>query len=201
MNKKGVLGLETVKAVILSLLVLAVLTVTVFAILVPLKTSVESIDNQIGVVSVNETPTPFTEVTPYYFSVVNTARNPICTLTRCTNATGLSATVGITANNYTVNSGQCSIVYAGLVQGYYNNTAGWRCTYTYTYDLNGTNSVTEMMLVGPSSFFQNTPTFFVLLGVVVLILIISIVIVAVTRFSGGVGMGGGGGSTGSLENV
>ena len=52
---------------------------------------------------------------------------------------------------------------------------------------NQTNYIINNITGGTTAFFNNVPTFFTLLGVVVLILIIAIVIVAVTRFSPGMG--------------
>lgn len=50
---------------------------------------------------------------------------------------------------------------------------------------NQTTDIIANITYGGTRFFQNVPTFFILLGVVVLILIIAIVIVAVSRFSAG----------------
>ena len=102
-SKKGVLGLDTVKAVVLSLLTLAVIAIAVFLALTSLQNS--------------------------------------------------------------------SIFTAGSAAQ------------------NNTNFIINNVTGGVTQFFNQVPTFFVLLGVVVLILIIAIVIVAVSRF-GGSGMRG-----------
>ena len=52
-------------------------------------------------------------------------------------------------------------------------------------EYNATSDITKNVSAGVGNFFENVPTFFTLLGVVVLILIIAIIIVAVSRFGGG----------------
>jgi uncharacterized membrane protein YkvI len=98
-DKRGIMGMETVKAVLISLLVLAVISIAVFLALVSLRDS----------------------------------------------------------NIFTAGS----------------------------LEKNQTTDIITNITTGTTKFFQQVPTFFTLLGVVVLILIIAIVIVAVTRFQGG----------------
>lgn len=195
MNKKGILGLNTVKAVILALLVLAVLVIAMFAILGPLLTSYEDVDVQ-TVTKYNESigtvdSTAYVPVAAYSY------RNPICTFTQCLNNTAKSDIVP--GENFTNSS--CRVTYSGEKDtGGFNGTA-WKCSYTATYDSMGPWNIVQNLTIGPSKFFANVPTFFVLLGVVVLILIIAIVIVAVTRFSPGIGIGGTQAGGGALESI
>lgn len=59
---------------------------------------------------------------------------------------------------------------------------------------NNTAIIIDNITSGTTDFFQNVPTFMVLLGVVVLLLIIAIVLVVVGRFGTGAG-GAGAGAT------
>jgi len=199
MNKKGILGLDTVKAVILSLMVLAVLVIAVFAVLIPLRTSVEGIDARSGSVINDSTVTKVNDAAYTLLPTAYYLRNSVCTVSACRNSSN-----GVAVNAANWSASNCQVNYAGTGPGSNSNNSIWKCDYSYTYNGNDTNTIVETMTKAPVNFFNNTPTFFTLLGVVVLILIIAIVIVAVTRFSPGasIGLGAGGGEGGgSLENI
>lgn len=197
-NKKGVLGLETVKVVIITMLTLAVLVIAMFVVLLPLRTAVENIDTQTSSVINDSTQSVVTEV-PAKLSVWY-YRNPSCTVTQCVNASNGKV---ISSPNYTANT-DCTITYISADLEY--NRSIWKCNVNVVYDNNGTNQIVDTMINSPIKFFNQTPTFFILLGIVVLILIISVVIVAVTRFQspelGSFGGGSGENSyTGGLANI
>ena len=178
MNKRGILGIDTVKAVILALLVMAVFVVVTFLVTTTLRTSVESIDRSQTARVINETVGPVDEAGVTLGKAGY--RQVSCTVQLAINATGGKP---IAAGNYT--STGCNIAFPlgateEAVADY--NASNWKVTYSYVYAANYSNALTEYVLVGPGRFFTNVPTFFSLLGVVVLILLISIIIVAVTRF-------------------
>jgi hypothetical protein len=175
---KGQLGLDTVKAVILSLLIITVIAVATFFILYSLLPTAESLAaDKAGVNVVNEsvvlTPTG---------NGIELAKNVGVRNCKATVSAVVNATDGdtIPVAKYVVTG--CFIKAAGTGAGSYAFNAT-KVTYTYSYDDPYTNNLVQNISYGAESFFTQVPTFFVLLGVVVLILIIAVVIVAVTRFS------------------
>ena len=186
MKNKGMLGFDTVQAVIIALLTLAVIVIALFAVLLPMRTAVESIDVQTGTV-LNATTTAVVSDAAAGTNLPATVslRNPVCTVSQCVNSSDGAV---VPAVNYTVTNSPgypCTIRYVGTgaTTNGLNNSV-WKCTYTYTYDANDTNALVDSTIQSPINFFSNVPTFFTLLGVVVLILIIAIVILTVTRFGG-----------------
>jgi len=193
-EKKGIMGLDNVKAVILTLLIAAVMVIAMFAILVPLRTSVENIDNQ-ALTVINETPITPTDAGVVLVHNPNTERNAVCTITAARNA---SQAAVIAASNYNVS--RCRL--ANTTSTF--SDRAWNVTYTVNYDNPQTNSLVENTTLGPINFFTNVPTFFTLLGVIVLVLIIAIIIIAVSRFAAGGGISAGGmgrGTGGGLESI
>lgn len=176
MNKKGILGLDTVKAVMLALIVITLLAVTAIAILVPMMNTADTVDPGTTVAFVNQTTSikMNTSQTATLFTF-SSLRNCQMTVTTVINTTG---TVIAATGNYTVSG--CSISATATPSASANNTF-WNVTGTYNYDSATTGIIVGNLTTGTDGFFSNVPTFFVLLGVVVLILVLAIVIVAASR--------------------
>ena len=181
MDKKGILGLDTVKAVIMIILVLAILLIASLLALTTLQTTTESIDVKSGN-AINESVSSTVNETGATFA--NLLRNKACgTVTNVLNQSTAS-NVSLTSGNYTQTG--CTILFSGGAEDGLNiNNTVWRVTYTYTYNTPYVAGVVDNISSGGTTFFGYVPTFFILLAVVVLILIIAIVIIAVSRFSGG----------------
>jgi len=188
MDKRGILGLDTVKVFILALMIIAILVIVSFEILTNLRDTTYN-------VAAAETTVSFTNRTTTLkindsVNVANPEKltipqgvlpNCALTITVITNTTGST----ITSGNYTIAA--CSFYVSGTSGS--SNNSFWNVTGSYTYDSPYVQSLVGNTTKGFTTFFSNVPTFFTLLGVVVLILIIAIVIVAVSRF--GVGAIGG----------
>jgi len=188
-DKRGVLGLDTVKVFVIGILVIAIMVITMFLAITTLETAAEVADkgtilyvgNQSTTSVLNESGTLLNNPTLFSY------RKPICSVITVTFP--VNGTI-VPSTNYTTNSSIYGTgCYLYLVSGAsiaYNNSL-FNVTYTNNYDNPGPYYIVNNITAGSTSFFNQTPTFFVLLGVVVLILIIGIVIVAVSRF----GIGGG----------
>ena len=175
MDKKGILGLDTVKAVMLVLLTLAILVITSFVILGYLQTSVETADLSNGAVFNKSTATVVNGTGAYVTGTTPTIyRNCLLSITSTTSPNGSV----IASSDYSITG---CLIKAPEVNATYNNTI-WYVNGTFTYDQPYTNNVVGNITTGSTNFFAQVPTFFVLLGVVVLILIIAIVIIAISRF-------------------
>lgn len=184
MNKKGILGIEYVKPILVSLLILAVLVVVIFLITTSLTTTVESSESARSEKIVNQTLTTVTESG----ESLTQATYRQCAITSSTvviiNSTDNAV---IPSTNYTVNSG-CRISFSGTEATFYNNT-NWKFSGTITFKSPESSQILGNITVGSTNFFKQIPTFMTLLGVVVLILIIGIVIATVMRFQGREGGG------------
>lgn len=176
MDKKGVLGLDTVKAVMLVLLTLGILLVVSVLILTLLGNSAENAEIKKTGSGTNETITLNASVTDYLAPVY--LRNCEATVAYISNNSNVASI--LTSGNYTQSG--CGITSTSAASLYEGQTVN--VTYTYTYNSNNTNMVVTQTTKGAGVFFTYAPTFFILLAVVVLILIIAIVIVAVQRFGG-----------------
>ncbi len=204
-DKRGILGFEVVKAVLIGLLILAVLAIAVFAVLVPLEETTQTQFTE-GFTKVNESFTAVGNQTNQTvadsLTAVNFAFNNASLV--CTNA---SNDVLVPTSNWTAYPNGNFIGSDTSCQGVLGVAGGtgfcgwdWQCTYTYSFTSNNDAAkITDNVTSGTTQFFEQVPTFMTLLGVVVLILIIAIVIVAVGRFedSGFEGgkVGGDGGNT------
>jgi uncharacterized membrane protein len=183
-EKKGILGLNTVKAFIVVLLALAIVAVVFIIVLGFFSTDsflsgTAPKSSEIDVT--NETVTTPTETG---VDLANAGRLSVsCTVGVCINVTGEDA---IPADNITATG--CNVAFAGAedTDGY--NNSNWQCTYSYNYRQSELiTGITDNTTDGVVSFFGNTTTFFSLLVVVVIILIVSLVIVVVNRFGGETG--------------
>ena len=178
MNKKAILGFDTVKSVILALGIIAIFVVVSMLILVTLRTSIETVNIGTGT-AINETVTSSKTAGLSATLSAGAYRNGLCgSITAVYN--GTFAPISINVANFTQTN--CAVVNASSMNTYHTSLL---FNYPYTIDQPYTNEVVENITKGGSNFFSQVPTFFVLLGVVVLILIIAIVIVAVSRFGGG----------------
>lgn len=179
LGKKGALGFDTAKGVIVALLVLSVLTIAAYVALVTLRDAAESAETLKTATIYNETVTLTTSGVNLAYSNPN-VRNAVCTISTVTNETGDYEVVS-TANYSTANDG-CKLV--GAAAGSYNDF-GINVTYSVTYNSQEPYNLVSNVTYGGTQFFKNVPTFLIILGVVVLILIISIVIRVVIGFGGG----------------
>src|SRR3990172_5583055 len=182
MDKRGIFGMDTVSAVIIALLTIAVIAIATFLAVSTLRDTAETTETLFTVNAVNQTLTSVDEVGEY---VNATLRNCKATTNEILNETNFL----IPASNYT--TGQCQIRFTAGAAAVYNTT-NWKWSGTYTYNSPQVNQISGNLTIGVVNFVKQAPTFFTLLGVVVLILIIAIVIIAVTRFeSGGMSIGAG----------
>ena len=172
MNKKGTLGLNVIKAVMITFLVLAVIGVAVVLTMTNIRDVAEKVDIVSGS-AVNESVTP-----PAALANGGGERNPECTITAVYNSSGSV----ITSGNYTEDL--CVIT---NTTGLYNATAApWKVSYDYKYSDSRSYNLAANVSDATTNFFTNTSTIFAILVVVVIILAIAIIIAVVTRF-GGVG--------------
>lgn len=172
MVKKGIIGFDTVKVVIVSLLIIAVLAIASFAAITPLN----SVANTVGLYSGTETnESGYVNATGYTLAKSTLTNFASPTITAVYNTTNGSL---IGSNNYVLTG---NILYNNTV----TNWANVKVSYTYQYNTPAANSVIGNTTVGFGNFFSQVPTIMTLLAVIVLILIIAIVIVAVTRFQSG----------------
>lgn len=193
-DKKGLLGLDTVKAVLVALLVIAVVFVVVMLATSNLRDAAESAETKQTKYEANDSLGTVQEGSYTFDRNPQTVRNPVCTITKVTLTNGTT----VTSTNYTQFTGDgCGVTYAG--GGSVFNNSEWYAVYSYKYNTGGAYDTGENLTQGARNFIKQVPTFFVLLGVVVLILIISIVIIAVTRFQGGA-FGGPRGATTELSD-
>jgi len=183
-NKKGQLGLSTVKAVMIVFLILAVIGVVTILALTSIRDVADDIDKStVGIV--NLTTESKVNETGAYISGTSGLRNCVATLTSGINQTSKTA---INATDLT--STGCLVQFDGDAPTWYNNSL-WNVTGSYTYsDARVTNLVSNVTDANVS-FFGSTGTIFAILIVVVIILAISIILAVVSGFGKGGGIGGG----------
>ena len=188
MNKKAVLQLNTVGAVILALLVLSLLVLAGFVVVSEMTNVYESTETPVFGAIVNETVSSvgtgaYKPLTVLYSDATP---NPICTVMIVINS---STSAEINTTLRTVSNCQLIGTTDGVAAGH-NNT-DWKVTYNYTSNTPYISSIEQNLTYGTTNFFSNVPTIFTLLGVTVLIVFISLVIVIVLRFASGEGKTGG----------
>jgi len=172
-GKKGELGLETVKGVMIVFLVIAIIGVT----LIVLGTNLSNVSDDIDVTSVsviNLTTLSVVNETGAYLSGTSTLRNCALTITQANNVSDY-----IAPGNYTTSG--CLVVYDGNA---WANNSNWNITGSYSYSEDNAFNIHRNISGGVVGFFSNTATIFAILVVVVIILAISIIIFAVSRFGG-----------------
>lgn len=175
MEKKAQLGFDTVKAFIIGGLILGVLAIACVLALTTIVDTVGKTTTYSGVV-INESMT--FKIVPGNDTSVSSLKDIALTGVTLYNSTGV---ININSNNYTVSGGT---IIAKNTSVYGNQTVKVSYSYTFTGQ-SDVGSVSGNNTKGIGQFFQNIPTAFVLLGVMVLILIISIVITYVMKFAGG----------------
>jgi len=187
-DKKGVLGLDTVKSVMLIFLILTVIAVALVITLSSIRDVAEDIDLNTITVTNLTTSTVVNYSGAYPTGIDETFRNCVLTITAAYNETHITAP--ITAANYTTDGCKVLIAPAAEAEGAYNNSA-WNITGSYTYSNPRTRLLGENVSQATTGFFSNTGTIFAILVVVVIILAISIIIGVVSRFGGAGSMRGG----------
>ena len=182
MDKKGIVGLELLMAVIVSLLICGVVVFIGFQVVSDLADVYQGEETLKFAAIVNETVSSVTDgdykpLTALYSS---STPNALCTMMIVINSTN-SANINATARS----DSNCQIkgVAPDAKNAGFNNT-DWKVTYNYTYNSPYSNDIAGNLSYGSTQFFSNVPIFFTLLGVVVLILIIVVVVLIVTRFGG-----------------
>ena len=174
-SKKAILGLDTVRLVMLAILSLAIIGVAIFIVLDAIVDSDTSIKTT---VFINEVTTSMNE-TGYNLAGSLGRANCAGTIVRVINTSGEV----IDPANYTIAGCFFNVTPANIGTIYYN-ISFWELNGSYT-DNEDAHLIFRNITVGTNNFFGNVPVFFTLLAVVVIILIISIVIIAVNRFGGG----------------
>jgi len=193
MDKKGVLGLETAKAFLVLIMIVAIVVVAGVILLSELSDNSLADIQQARVHLVNTTTEADTvcgNSTGCYVDGTRNLDNCVLTITEANNNSELV----IESANYTVTG--CLITGVGAS----NYTSVWSIVGYYDYtDDSAIQDTTQNVTGGFNNFFDNTSSWFSLLAIVVIILIIAIVIVTVNRF--GTGAGGlreAGGASGQL---
>lgn len=175
-SKKGVLGLNTVRAVMLLILVVAVIALTIILTMVSLRDVAEDLDLDSGSTN-NESITPTSvgsgaSLTP----ATDNRENRQCTVVSINNHTAVIQTGNYTESNCFITNLTSEIL------------STWNVTYTWSYSAPTTRNVERNVTEGVVDFFTNTGTIFAILIVVVIILAIAIIIAVVSRFGGGTGI-------------
>jgi len=197
-NKKGVLGLNTVQAVVIAFLIISVLAIAVILSLISLG-SVEIGGTQIRFDALdasewNGSVGLVTNASAGGNATANASLsgyNLVTSTLLCYNGTGGEL---IGSANFTSNSNgtlistdtQCTDVLGGVSPSY----CGWEwiCTGDATYEVtSGSGHIIRNISTGTESFMASAPTIFAILVVVVIILAIAIIIAVVTRFGSGGG--------------
>ena len=198
MDKKGVLGLETAKAFLVLLMIVAIIVVAGIILMSELSTN-SLADVQQATVHITNASTESTAVcgntTACYVDGTRALDNCVLTVTQIHNATTTADFPASTAN-YSVSGCQLTGTPASTewLEGV------WRVTgyYDHTSD-EGIENTMQNVSGGFRDFFDNASAWFSLLAIVVIIMIIAIVIITVNRFgSGESGLREAGGATGQL---
>lgn len=176
-GRRGMLGLDRVKAVMVMVLLLAVIAIAMFLglnAIIDSNTSLQTRtigDNQFNnqTITLNQTGT--------LPAALVGRTSPVLSNIIMSNGT---AQVVITAGNFTQTGGVFTIVQSAGNQ--FNNTAvNVSAAFTYTVPADAVN-VRANITTGVVGFFLNVPTIFTVLGAVMIILVVSLILVAVSRF-------------------
>ncbi len=197
LGKKGELGLDLTKLVMISLLVLAIIAVAAFIVLTSMRDSFEAAETLKTASVYNESIT-LAVATPAALTYSDaTHRNAVCSIMTVLNSTSASGVYEvIPSTNYTLSKDDCRIT--GVSANDYWEGVDINITYTASWNDPEAYQIVANISYGSTRFFANAPVFFVLLGVIVLILLIAIVIRAVGGFEGA-GFEGGGSRKSSIE--
>ena len=183
-NKKGQVGLDTAKAVMLTLLLIAVVGFAIIVLISSLSNSDVSKSSSGSYLVQNESVNGDVDDNPATIVWLTSAEGKSdvkCTGVIFVNETGIKSSIADA--NFTLTNNGCAVNASSETESDGTNATTWIATYSYTYNLYG--DVTDNVTSGTQDFFANATTWFALLAVVVIILIIAIVIFAVNRFGGG----------------
>ena len=178
-NKQGQVGLDTVKAVILAVLVLGTLAVVIILTVLSMSNVADTVDRYSLKVN-NETQT-FNE-TGNDTAAAGYRAPYTLTNVLITNASSVQV---VHVNNYTV-VGQTIKAVSASTNTYLGKKVN--VTYSFTYAGNNSYDISSNVTKGLDDFFGNIPTIFAILVVVVIIASIAIVIGVVQRFGGSGGI-------------
>ncbi len=179
--KNGVLGLDTVKAVMIGFLILAVIGISVILTLTAMEDSTSAIiDIRTQTLSITNETGAYLNVTGYELDAVNSSNSNYAITSFFANASGI--TYLVPSANYSVSSVGILTNITIVPNATQYNDANVSYTFLNTYSLNRVSSITGNVSSGLVVFFASTDTIFAILIVVVIILAISIIIWAVGRF-------------------
>jgi len=183
MNKKGNLGtLQMVGTAVMILLVILTLSIVMILVGAVFEDNgiVKSTFNGMSFVN---TTLPTVINSSYSKGVAPTGLENLvdCTLT-VTRLTLINATYTLSTANYSVSG--CYIKGATAVTNGDNNSY-WNLTGTYTYAVNYVSDIHGNSTLGLTTFWNNIPTVFTIMFVVILISFIVLVIYYVKSLSGG----------------
>ncbi len=189
LNKKGQItaGMNTVQAVMVSFLIIAVISIAIMLGLSSLRDAVEKADIRTSNI-VNFTTETVNDSTSAVLPALLNLRN--CQLT-AVSVVNQTENRFMTSGNYTTSG--CTIRFSSTSSadaGKFNNTL-WNVTGSYTDVGPETNNLVNNLSLALTDFFSDTGTIFSILIVVLIILAISIIIAVVTRFQSGGSIGGG----------
>jgi len=176
MDKRGVLGLDIAKAVIMLFLIIAIIGVTLIIVLASISNSNVADSDESGsfrnqtTLAMNTTGWQITGTTNYDDCVVS-----------LTNINNASTGEDIATGNYTTSA--CFINASTATAPYLNGV--WNLTGTYTYTIDKSKDIKNNITTGVTLLFSNTGTIFTILGVVVIISAIAIILVVVSKFGAG----------------
>ena len=185
MDKKGALGLNIVKAVLLVLIVLAVLAVAGMLVSFSMRDVADDID-LVDVTATNEQTTDVNETGADldYREVGELYRSSACTISSVTNETGGA----VNSNNYTTSNEGCTVAFTGADTAH--NDSSWYFNYTAEYVHPRTTDIASNYTDSVVDFFEENGTIISILVVVIIIAAIGIVILIISKFGAG-GAGGG----------
>ena len=175
MDKRGVVGMTTAKAVLLAVMVLAILGFVLVIVLQEITDTPIASATGSGF-TINETLSGVNDNTGQNLSVLN-LEDVVCTIVSVVNST---EGTNIPATNFTQDN--CNLI---MTAGPFNES-DWEVTYSHTF--NRIFQINSNVTGGVETFFSNANTWFALLAIVILILIVVIVMKSVQ----GVDKGGGG---------
>ena len=184
-DRRGQLGLDTVKAFMVLILVVAIIGFLIVVVMTSLESSADTLgatitgESQINITLGVITETPITIVNPANSKAVT------CSVPACINGSESDATdEAISTGNYTISNTDngCTIAVAAGASAFNFSGATWNCTYSFTYEDASAQNMLRNVSSGTSTFFADADTWFTLLSIVIIILIIAIVIFVVSGF-------------------
>jgi len=184
LNKKGQLGLDTVKVVMITFMVMAVIAVAII-----LATSaVRDVADKTNTLTGESKNTTVNLTDSRALTEVTLKRNALIRLSTVI-VTNVTTNAHIPTTNYTITStGYISPKDLFTQSGV--NATNVNVSFTYDYPNPQQTAIVDNVSSGVTGFFSNTGTIFAILVAVVIILAIAIIIAVVSRFGSGGGLGG-----------